>query len=66
MADELQSLSVLFQNQEESMAKRIPHSADADVHNPNFYRMHFSWLVTQFDKLCRALDAANKEAPSNE
>ncbi len=37
--------------------KRILHSIDADVHNPNLYHEHFNWLISRFDKLRLALEA---------
>lgn len=63
----LESLKTLIENaygsslewytsREKSTAKRILHSIDADVHNPDLYPQHFAWLISQFDKLKLTLD----------
>lgn len=39
-----------------SLAKRILHSIPAEVHNSALYQIHFDWLISQFDKLCQALE----------
>jgi hypothetical protein len=49
-----------YTSREKSTAKRILHSIDADVHNPDLYRKHFDWLIAQFDKLRYALETADK------
>lgn len=51
-----------YTSREKSIAKRILHSVDADVHNPNLYKQHFDWLITQFDKLCHTLEAVDGNA----
>ncbi|MGO4107891.1 DUF4268 domain-containing protein [Paenibacillus sp. YAF4_2] len=40
-----------YTSREKSTAKRILHSLDADIHNPELYQQHFQWLITQLDKL---------------
>lgn len=45
-----------YTSRENSTAKRILHSVDADVHNPELYQQHFQWLISQFDKLKVALE----------
>lgn len=44
-----------YTSRQKSVAKRILHSIDADIHNPSFYQQHFQWLIDQFDKLIDAL-----------
>ena len=44
-----------YSSREKSVAKRILHFIDADVHNPELYNKHFQWLIDQFDKLIAAL-----------
>ena len=48
-----------YTSREKSIAKRILHSIDADVHNPNLYHEHFDWLISQFDKLTHALETVD-------
>lgn len=50
-----------YTSRENSVAKRILHSIDADVHNSDLYRKHFDWLIAQFDKLRYALETADKQ-----
>jgi hypothetical protein len=45
-----------YTSRENSTAKRILHSIDADIHNPELYSQHFEWLISQFDKLKTALE----------
>lgn len=45
-----------YTSREKSTAKRILHSIDADIHNPDFYAEHFEWLINQFDKLKATLE----------
>ena len=60
-----------YTSREKSVAKRILHSVDADIHNPELYEQHFNWLIAQFDKLRAALleadpeGFADEESPSN-
>jgi len=49
-----------YTSREKSVAKRILHSIDADVHNPDLYQKHFDWLIAQFDKLRDALETVDK------
>jgi hypothetical protein len=51
-----------YTSRQKSVAKRILHSVDADVHNPELYKQHFDWLITQFDRLCFALETVDKNA----
>jgi len=44
-----------YTSRHKSVAKRILHSIDADVHNTEVYLQHFEWLVCQFDKLVSTL-----------
>jgi len=46
-----------------STAKRILHSIDADIHNPNMLQGHFDWLISQFDKLRHALASIDSNRP---
>lgn len=50
-----------YTSREKSVAKRILHSVDADVHNPALYEQHFDWLIEHFDKLKNALQSADNE-----
>jgi hypothetical protein len=50
-----------YTSREKSVAKRILHSIDAEVHNPDLYRKHFDWLIAQFDKLRYALETVDKQ-----
>jgi len=45
-----------YSSRKNSTARRILHSIDADVHNPNLYQQHFDWLISQTDKLRHALE----------
>jgi len=45
-----------YTSREKSKAKRILHSINADVHNPDQYVQHFEWLLAQFYKLKAALE----------
>lgn len=51
-----------YTSREKSTAKRILHSIDADVHNPDMYPQHFEWLITQFDRLKAALGKIDSTA----
>ncbi|MDO9518441.1 MAG: DUF4268 domain-containing protein, partial [Methanosarcinaceae archaeon] len=51
-----------YTSREKSTAKRILHSIDADVHNPDQYLQHFEWLISQFDKLKTALEKIDSTA----
>lgn len=55
-----------YTSREKSVAKRILHSVDADIHNPELYEKHFKWLITQFDKLRTALLEADPEGFADE
>ena len=48
-----------YTSRAKSTAKRILHSIDTDVHNPDLYHKHFDWLISQFDKLRHALQAVD-------
>jgi len=50
-----------YTSRKKSVAKRILHSIDADVHNPELYSQHFDWLIAQFDKLRRTLETVDKK-----
>ena len=50
-----------YTSRQKSVAKRILHSVDADVHNPELYKQHFDWLITHFDKLRNALETVDKK-----
>jgi len=50
-----------YTSREKSVAKRILHSVDADIHNPALYKKHFDWLIAQFDKLQATLQAVDPE-----
>ena len=50
-----------YTSRKKSVAKRILHSIEADVHNPQLYKQHFDWLKDQFDKLKHALKTADKQ-----
>jgi hypothetical protein len=50
-----------YTSRQKSVAKRILHSVDADVHNPELYKQHFDWLISQFDKLKYALETVDKQ-----
>jgi len=45
-----------YTSRKKSIAKRILHSIETDIHNPELYPQHFEWLISQFDKLKLALD----------
>ena len=45
-----------YTSRQKSVAKRILHSIDSDVHNTELYLQHFEWLICQFDKLKSALE----------
>ncbi|MEL1135060.1 DUF4268 domain-containing protein [Desulfitobacterium sp. THU1] len=51
-----------YTSREKSTAKRILHSIETDVHNPDLYPQHFEWLVTQFDRLKAALEKVDMNA----
>lgn len=51
-----------YTSREKSTAKRILHSIDANLHNPDMYPQHFKWLITQFDKLKAALENIDSTA----
>ena len=44
-----------YTSKENSIAKRILHSVNADVHNLEHYPQHFQWFIAQHDKLKAAL-----------
>jgi hypothetical protein len=48
-----------YTSRQKSVKKRILHSIDADVHNPELYTQHFEWLINQFDKLRYALETVD-------
>jgi len=52
-----------YTSREKSVAKRILHSVNADVHNTNLFPKHFQWLIEQFDKLAAALRTVDNLAP---
>lgn len=54
-----------YTSREKSTSKRILHSVDADVHNPQLYPEHFAWLVSQYDKLVETLKSADPEGFSD-
>jgi hypothetical protein len=45
-----------YTSREKSVAKRILHSLEADVHNNNEYHRLFDWMIKQFDKMRTALN----------
>jgi len=45
-----------YTSREKSLAKRVLHSIEADIHNIELYPVHFEWLISQFDKLKSALE----------
>jgi uncharacterized protein with ParB-like and HNH nuclease domain len=45
-----------YTSRKKSVAKRILHPIDADIHNPELYPQHFEWLICQFDKLMSTLE----------
>lgn len=51
-----------YTSREKSTAKRILHSIEADIHNPELYPQHFEWLISQFDKLKTALEKVDFNA----
>lgn len=51
-----------YTSREKSTAKRILHSIETDIHDPNLYAQHFEWLITQFDKLKTALEKVDVDA----
>ena len=51
-----------YTSREKSIAKRILHSIEKDIHNPELYAQHFEWLITQFDKLKTALEKVDVSA----
>jgi uncharacterized protein with ParB-like and HNH nuclease domain len=44
-----------YTSREKSVAKRILHSLEADVHNPEEYERIFDWMIEHYDKLRSAL-----------
>lgn len=46
-----------YMSREKSIAKRILHSEEKDIHNSEQYNQHFDWLINHFDKLKSALEA---------
>ncbi|MCG7337159.1 DUF4268 domain-containing protein [Sporosarcina sp. ACRSM] len=44
-----------YTSKENSVAKRILYSVEADIYNPELYHQHFKWLIEHFDKLQNAL-----------
>ena len=53
-----------YTSREKSTAKRILHSIETDIHNPELYPQHFEWLISQFDKLKTALEKVDVNANS--
>jgi len=51
-----------YTSREKSTAKRILHSIETDIHNPELYFQHFEWLISQFDKLKTALEKVDINA----
>ncbi|NLN49645.1 MAG: DUF4268 domain-containing protein [Clostridiales bacterium] len=51
-----------YTSRKTSTAKRILHSIEADIHNPELYHQHFKWLISQFDKLKIALEKVDINA----
>lgn len=51
-----------YTSREKSTAKRILHSIDTDIHNPDLYPQHFDWLISQFDKLKTVLEKVDINA----
>lgn len=45
-----------YTSRKTSVAKRILHSIEADVHNPTLFPQHFTWYISQFDRLRAALE----------
>lgn len=45
-----------YTSRKKSIAKRILYSEEKDVHNAEYYKEHFVWLISHFDKLKVALD----------
>jgi len=45
-----------YTSRETSKARRILHSVEAEIHNPELYPDHFEWLISRFDKLKSALE----------
>ena len=48
-----------YTSREKSVAKRILHSIDEDIHNSELYEQHFAWLIERFDKLKNALETVD-------
>lgn len=53
-----------YTSREKSTAKRILHSIETNIHNPELYPQHFEWLISQFDKLKAALEKVDVNANS--
>lgn len=45
-----------YTTRKNTVGKRIVHSVEADVYNPEKYKENFDWLITQFHKLKTALE----------
>lgn len=45
-----------YTSRENSVAKRILYSVEADINNSNLYIQHFEWLVDHYDKLKNGLN----------
>jgi hypothetical protein len=45
-----------YTSRKTSKARRILHSVQAEIHNPELYPDHFEWLISRFDKLKSALE----------
>lgn len=54
--DEYGTILDWYTSRKNSAAKRILHSVEADIHNPEIYPDHFKWLINQFDKLKSSLE----------
>ncbi|MDR2559212.1 MAG: DUF4268 domain-containing protein [Oscillospiraceae bacterium] len=55
-----------YTSREKSVAKRILHSVDADVHNTALFPQHFQWFINQFDKLMATLRRFDNSALGSE
>jgi hypothetical protein len=44
-----------YRSPKDAHSKRIVHSIQTDIYNPNLYIQHFDWLIARFDDLIRTL-----------
>lgn len=51
-----------YTSRETNTAKRILHSIEVDIYNPELYHQHFNWLISQVDKLKAALEKVDINA----